>query len=66
MWSERPGGFGNGLVEPDHAGLAQLAALVESGRLTVLLHAGYPLIDAAKAHDLVEHGRPLGKVVLNV
>ena len=54
------------LVEPDHAGLARLAALADSGKLQVLLHATFPLEDAAAAHDLVENGRPLGKVALTM
>ncbi|MFI9239331.1 NADP-dependent oxidoreductase [Streptomyces sp. NPDC053079] len=54
------------LVEPDHAGLREIAALVESGRLRVRVDAVFALEDAAKAHALGETGRTTGKIVLSV
>jgi NADPH:quinone reductase-like Zn-dependent oxidoreductase len=51
-------------VEPDHAGLEQLTALVDSGRLRPTIAAVLPLEDAAKAHELVDGGHTLGKIVL--
>jgi NADPH:quinone reductase-like Zn-dependent oxidoreductase len=54
------------LVEPDQAGLRELAALVESGRLRPEVASVLPLADAAKAHELVATGRTRGKVVLTV
>ncbi|MGH9212535.1 MAG: NADP-dependent oxidoreductase [Acidimicrobiales bacterium] len=54
------------LVEPDHAGLEQLAALVDAGQLRVEVDTVFPLADAAKAHELGERGRTRGKIVLAV
>jgi NADPH:quinone reductase-like Zn-dependent oxidoreductase len=54
------------LVEPDHAGLREIAALVEAGRLRGEVAATLPLADAAKAHELGETGRTAGKIVLTV
>jgi NADPH:quinone reductase-like Zn-dependent oxidoreductase len=54
------------LVDPDGAGLAALAALVDEGRLTVHVDAVHALEQADKAHDLVATGRSTGKVVLTI
>ena len=54
------------LVEPDHAGLEQIAALVDDAALRVLVHDSFPLRDAARAHQLGELRRTLGKIVLTV
>lgn len=54
------------LVEPDHAGLRALAALVEAGALRAEVAASMPLWDAAKAHELGETNRTSGKIVLTV
>ncbi|GHG82007.1 NADP-dependent oxidoreductase [Streptomyces griseocarneus] len=54
------------LVEPDHQGLREITALVESGRLRVEVDAVFPLEEAAKAHELGERGRTTGKIVLAV
>ncbi|MFI6981320.1 NADP-dependent oxidoreductase [Embleya sp. NPDC050154] len=54
------------LVEPDLAGLREIAALVAAGRLRVEVAATLPLADAAKAHELGERGRTVGKIVLTV
>ncbi|MCF2527104.1 NADP-dependent oxidoreductase [Yinghuangia soli] len=54
------------LVEPDHTALEALTALVEAGKLRVLVDAVFPLADAAKAHELGETGRTTGKIVLSV
>ena len=54
------------LVEPDHAGLAELVALVESGALRVHVERTFPLAEAAQAHRLGEAGRVTGKLVLTV
>lgn len=52
------------LVEPDHAGLEALAALVDAGQLRVEIDTVLPLADASKAHELGEAGRTRGKIVL--
>lgn len=54
------------LVEPDHAALAQLAALIEAGRLRVEIESVFPLERAAEAHEAGEAGRTRGKIVLDV
>jgi NADPH:quinone reductase-like Zn-dependent oxidoreductase len=54
------------LTEPDHAGLEQLAALVDTGTLRVLVEDSFPLRDAARAHELAELRRAFGKLVLVV
>jgi NADPH:quinone reductase-like Zn-dependent oxidoreductase len=54
------------LVEPDGDGLEELAALVEAGKLRVLVAETFPLERAADAHRLGEQGRTTGKIVLTV
>ena len=54
------------LVEPDHAGLLAIRALVEEGRLRPVVDTVLPLAEAAKAHELGEAGRTSGKIVLRV
>jgi NADPH:quinone reductase-like Zn-dependent oxidoreductase len=54
------------LVEPDHAALEQLTALVEAGRLRVEVQSVLPLEQAARAHELGETRRTRGKIVLEV
>ncbi|GHK03652.1 NADP-dependent oxidoreductase [Streptomyces sp. NPDC003753] len=52
------------LVEPDHAGLEELARLVTEGRLRVRVDQVFRLADAAKAHEYGEANRTTGKIVL--
>ena len=52
------------LVEPDRAGLEELAALVEAGELRVHVERTFPLEEAAAAHEAGETGRTKGKLVL--
>ncbi len=54
------------LVEPDQAGLREISALVEDGRLRVIADAVFPLEEAAAAHTLGETGHSTGKIVLTV
>ena len=54
------------LVEPDHAGLNTIAALVDAGQLRAEIDTVFPLEQAAKAHELGETGRTTGKIVLTV
>ncbi|POX56217.1 NADPH:quinone reductase [Streptomyces sp. Ru71] len=54
------------LVEPDHLGLREIAALVERGALKPVVETVLPLADAAKAHEIGERGRTTGKIVLTV
>ncbi|MFE5735176.1 NADP-dependent oxidoreductase [Streptomyces sp. NPDC056528] len=54
------------MVEPDHLGLRELAALVERGELRPVSDTVLPLAEAAKAHAIGEEGRTTGKIVLTV
>ncbi|NUO58192.1 MAG: NADP-dependent oxidoreductase [Hamadaea sp.] len=54
------------LVEPDYAGLREIVALVEAGRLRPEVSTVLPLAAAAEAHTLSESGRTTGKIVLTV
>ncbi|MFF9817631.1 NADP-dependent oxidoreductase [Streptomyces sp. NPDC014006] len=54
------------LVEPDHLGLREIAALVERGALKPVVETVLPLAQAAKAHEIGEQGRTTGKIVLTV
>ncbi|MGG8408120.1 NADP-dependent oxidoreductase [Streptomyces sp. 12297] len=54
------------LVEPDHLGLREIAALVQRGELKPLVDTVIPLAEAARAHELGEQGRTTGKIVLSV
>ncbi|MFF9340560.1 MULTISPECIES: NADP-dependent oxidoreductase [unclassified Streptomyces] len=54
------------LVEPDHLGLREIAALVEQGLLRPVVDLVVPLAEASKAHAIGERGRTTGKIVLSV
>ncbi len=43
---------------------AKVWPLLESGRVKPLIHATFPLAEAAKAHALMESGAHIGKIVL--
>lgn len=53
-------------IEPSATILAELAALVDAGRLRPLVGAEFALHDIARAHALSESGRAVGKIVLYV
>ena len=40
--------------------------LVEAGKIKPVIHATFPLADAARAHELMESGTHIGKIVLTV
>lgn len=54
------------LVEPDAAGLEELARLVADGRLAVHVSARFPLAEVAAAHASIAEGHTIGKIVLTV
>ncbi|MEU6126061.1 NADP-dependent oxidoreductase [Streptomyces sp. NPDC047123] len=54
------------VVEPDRAGLLEIARLVDEGKLRAEIDTVLPLEDAAKAHAYGEQGRTQGKIVLQV
>ena len=45
---------------------ARIWPLLESGRIKPVIHATFPLAEAAKAHALMESGAHIGKIVLTV
>jgi NADPH2:quinone reductase len=48
------------------AGLAELTALLEAGRLSHAIARRLPLADIATAHEILERGEAIGKVVLDI
>lgn len=54
------------LVEPDHAAMNAIAALVSAGALRAQVDAVFPLHQAGQAHERGETGRTTGKIVLAV
>ena len=54
------------LVEPDHAGLEALAAMLTFGLLKVPIAETRPLDDVAQLHDLGESGSITGRLVATV
>ena len=53
-------------VRPQTAQLDELARLAEAGVITPDVTTVLPLVDAARAHELIEGGHTRGKVVLQV
>ncbi|MFF3978656.1 NADP-dependent oxidoreductase [Streptomyces sp. NPDC001828] len=51
-------------VEPDYVGLEAMAALAEQGLLRPYVGRALPLEEASTAHELIESGHVMGKVVL--
>jgi NADPH:quinone reductase-like Zn-dependent oxidoreductase len=54
------------LVQPNAAQLAQIAQLIDSGKVHVTVETVLPLANARKAHELSETHRTRGKIVLHV
>jgi NADPH:quinone reductase-like Zn-dependent oxidoreductase len=54
------------LVEPDRTGLESIGDLAALGRLRPTIAETFPLAEAARAHEIGEHGRTMGKLVLAV
>ncbi|MEU8385722.1 NADP-dependent oxidoreductase [Streptosporangium sp. NPDC048865] len=54
------------LVEPDGSALAQIAELIDGGRIAPEVEEVFPLEEAAAAHERLAGGRAKGKIVLRV
>ena len=54
----------DGLVEERHAGMRAVIDLLAAGKLRPRIHARLPLADAARAHEILESGAVLGKLLL--
>ncbi|PYI42323.1 MAG: hypothetical protein DMC57_06565 [Verrucomicrobia bacterium] len=46
--------------------LAEIAALIDSGNVKVVLNRILPLSEARRAHELSQNGHARGKIVLRV
>jgi NADPH:quinone reductase-like Zn-dependent oxidoreductase len=51
---------------PGWTGLPLAADLADQGRLTVPLHAAFPLKETAAAHDVSAAGHARGKIIITV
>ncbi|CAM1509899.1 Fc.00g002340.m01.CDS01 [Cosmosporella sp. VM-42] len=54
------------LVRPIGSNLEEIAALIDAGKCKPEIDSVYEFEDFAKAFEKVEHGKPAGKVVINV
>lgn len=54
------------LVKPDGKQLAEIAQLLDTGKLKTVVSQVLPLAEARKAHELSESGHTKGKIVLDV
>jgi NADPH:quinone reductase-like Zn-dependent oxidoreductase len=54
------------MVQPNAAQLAQLAQLIDAGKIHITVDTVLPLAEARKAHELSESHRTRGKIVLRV
>jgi NADPH:quinone reductase len=52
------------LVEERHAGMRALIDMLAAGKLHPRIHARLPLADAVRAHEMLESGAVLGKLLL--
>jgi NADPH:quinone reductase-like Zn-dependent oxidoreductase len=53
-------------VQPNPVQLAEIAGLVDAGKVKVTVGAEFPLAEVAKAHELAQTSRGRGKIVLRV
>lgn len=63
---ERGVGTARILVKPDGAQLAEIAALIDAGKVRPEVSHTFPLAEAAKAHQQSQTGHTRGKIVLKV
>lgn len=58
--------FTSGQVHSDGPQMAELARLIDTGRLRVGIDSVFPLADAPKAHERAERGHIQGKIILQI
>ncbi|MFF5207243.1 NADP-dependent oxidoreductase [Streptosporangium sp. NPDC000396] len=58
--------FVTGQVRSNGAQMAELARLIDAGRVRVGVDSVFPLADARKAHERAERGHIRGKIILSV
>jgi NADPH2:quinone reductase len=54
----------DGLIEERRAGIRALIDMLAAGRLKPRIHARVPLAEAARAHEMLERGAVMGKLLL--
>jgi NADPH:quinone reductase-like Zn-dependent oxidoreductase len=54
------------MAEPNREQLDQIAVLIETGKVAVIVSKTFSLAEARQAHQCLENGHPRGKVVLSV
>ena len=54
------------MVQPDSAQLAEIAYLIDGGKVNPVVTMIMPLAEAARAHELDQTGHARGKIVLQV
>jgi NADPH:quinone reductase-like Zn-dependent oxidoreductase len=52
------------IAMPNGEDLAEIGALIDAGKVKVVVAKTFPLAQAADAHRFLENGHPRGKVVL--
>jgi NADPH:quinone reductase len=52
------------LVEARRAGMRAIIAMLAAGKLKPRIHARLPLAEAARAHEMLESGVVMGKLLL--
>ena len=58
--------YGFVFIKPDAVVLAELAKLIDAGKIKPVVGNVFPLADIKKAHDLSQSGRAKGKIVIKV
>ena len=63
--AEKHGVIGrSGMVNPNGARLQEIAGLIDAGKIKVFIEKIFPLADAKSAHESIETGHTVGKLVL--
>jgi len=54
------------LAQPNGAQLAEISALIDAGKVKIIVAETFPIEDVRRAHDRLEQGRIRGKIVLTL